>query len=216
MSLVLGIDTGGTYTDGVIIERTTKQIIAKAKALTTREDLSIGIVNCINQMDFDNFAEIGVVSLSTTLATNAIVEGRGCEVGLLMIGFSPTQKLPVQEIRTVPGGHTVKGEEKEAMDEALTREAIESFRGKVDAIAISSYLSIRNPVHELTAQALVREILDVPVVCAHHLTRSLGVHERTVTAILNARLIPIIKELLLSVKKVLAEKQIKAAIMVVK
>ncbi len=56
----------------------------------------------------------------------------------------------------------------------------------------------------------------MPVVCAHHLTRSLGVHERTVTAILNARLIPIIKDLLLSVKKVLAEKQIKAAIMVVK
>ncbi len=124
MSLVLGIDTGGTYTDGVVIERTTKQIIAKAKALTTREDLSIGIVNCINQLDFNNFEEIGVVSLSTTLATNAIVEGRGCEVGLLMIGFSPTQKLPVQEIRTVPGGHNVKGEEKEEMDEALTREAI--------------------------------------------------------------------------------------------
>ncbi len=216
MSLVLGIDTGGTYTDGVIIDRTTKRVVAKSKALTTREDLSIGISDCINRMEFDDFADIGVVSLSTTLATNAIVEGRGCEVGLLMIGFSPTQKLPVQEIRVVPGGHNVKGEAKTAMDEALTREAIESFRGKVDAIAISSYLSIRNPEHELAAQKLVHEILQVPVVCAHHLTRSLGVHERTVTAILNARLIPIIKELLVSVKKVLMEKKIKAAIMVVK
>lgn len=55
MSLVLGIDTGGTYTDGVIVELENKQIVKKAKALTTREDLSIGIRNCINNLDFKNY-----------------------------------------------------------------------------------------------------------------------------------------------------------------
>ncbi len=216
MSLVLGIDTGGTYTDGVVIDRADKRIVAKAKALTTRNDLSIGITNCINALNFDRFSEINVVSLSTTLATNAIVEGRGCEVGLLMIGFEPNQTLPVQQIRVIPGGHNVKGIENKPFDEEAAKEAIESFRGKVDAIAISGYLSIRNPEHELTAQKLVGDILKIPVVCGHHLTRSLGVHERTITAILNARLIPIIKELMVSVKKSLAEKSIDAAIMVVK
>lgn len=216
MSFVLGIDTGGTYTDGVIMNRTNKKIIAKAKALTTRYDLSVGIRNCINNIDFNAFSDISVVSLSTTLATNAIVEGRGCEVGLLMIGFQPDRDLPVKEIRVVPGGHDIKGKEKTPLDIEETKAAIESFRGKVDAIAISGYLSVRNPEHELQVQKLVKEILDLPVVCAHHLTRSLGLHERTITAILNARLIPIIKELMLSVKCVLKEKKIDASIMIVK
>lgn len=216
MSFVLGIDTGGTYTDGVVMNRANKKIIAKAKALTTRYDLSVGIRNCINSIDFNAFSDISVVSLSTTLATNAIVEGRGCEVGLLMIGFQPDRELPVKEIRVIPGGHNIKGKQKEPLDLAQTRAAIESFKGKVDAITISGYLSVRNPEHELQVQKMVKEILDLPVVCAHHLTRSLGLHERTITAILNARLIPIIKELIISVKSVLKEKKIDASIMIVK
>lgn len=216
MSLVLGIDTGGTYTDGVIVDRSQKKIIAKAKSLTTRDDLSIGITKCINNMDFDDFSSVDVVSLSTTLATNAIVEGRGCEVGLIMIGMEPQKELPVTEIAIVKGGHDVKGRERQPLDEDEVRAAIEGFRGKVDAIAISGYLCVRNPEHEMRVQQMVREILDLPVVCAHHLTRSLGMHERTVTAILNARLMPIIKELMDAVKVVLKEKNMHAPIMIVK
>ena len=169
MSLVLGIDTGGTYTDGVIVDRSQKKIIAKAKSLTTRDDLSIGITKCINNMDFDDFSSVDVVSLSTTLATNAIVEGRGCEVGLIMIGMEPQKELPVTEIAIVKGGHDVKGRERQPLDEEEVRAAIEGFRGKVDAIAISGYLCVRNPEHEMRVQQMVREILDLPVVCAHHL-----------------------------------------------
>lgn len=216
MSLVLGIDTGGTYTDGVVVDRSTKKIVAKAKSLTTRDNLCIGITKCINNMKFDDFSSVEIVSLSTTLATNAIVEGRGCEVGLIMIGMEPREELPVNHIATVKGGHDIKGKEKMPLDEDEVRNAIEGFRGKVDAIAISAYLCVRNPEHEIRVQKMVREILDVPVVCAHHLTRSLGIHERTVTAILNARLMPIIKELMDSVKTVLDEKNISAPIMIVK
>lgn len=216
MSLVLGIDTGGTYTDGVVVDRSTKKIVAKAKSLTTRDNLCIGITKCINNMKFDDFSSIEIVSLSTTLATNAIVEGRGCEVGLIMIGMEPRAELPVNHIATVKGGHDIKGKEKTPLDEEEVRRAIEGFRGKVDAIAISAYLCVRNPEHEIRVQKMVHEILDVPVVCAHHLTRSLGMHERTVTAILNARLMPIIKELMDSVKVVLEEKKIAAPIMIVK
>ncbi len=216
MSLVLGIDTGGTYTDGVILDRSSKKILAKAKSLTTRDDLSRGITACINNMEFDDFQEVKIVSLSTTLATNAIVEGRGCEVGLIMIGMEPQQELPVEEVRYVTGGHNVKGKEKAPLDEDAVREAVESLKGKVDAVAVSGYLSVRNPAHEIRVQEIIRETLDIPVVCAHHLTRSLGIHERTVTAILNARLIPIIKELLDSVKKSLRDKNINAPIMIVK
>ncbi|ATW27259.1 hydantoinase/oxoprolinase N-terminal domain-containing protein [Candidatus Formimonas warabiya] len=216
MSLVLGIDTGGTYTDGVVVELKSKEILKKAKALTTREDLSVGIRNCINNLEFEEFNKISVVSLSTTLATNAIVEGRGCEVGLLMIGHEPISKLPIEHFSVLPGGHDIKGRPLSDLDLELTRKAISEFRGKVDAIAISGYLSVRNPEHEIKVREMVREILDLPVVCAHQLTTSLGFHERTVTAVLNARLIPIIAELIESVQQVLEERQIEASVMIVK
>ena len=216
MSLVLGIDTGGTYTDGVIIERTDKTLLRKAKALTTKENLITGIRNCINKLDFDGFEDVSVVSLSTTLATNAIVEGRGCDVGLIMIGYELQQGTPAKEMRMIAGGHSVNGTEVEPLDLGAARDAVLSMKGKVGAIAISSYFSVRNPEHELAVQQIVTELLDLPVVCAHHLTRSLGVYERTLTAVLNARLIPVIKELLTSVKTVMAEKNITGSLMVVK
>jgi N-methylhydantoinase A/oxoprolinase/acetone carboxylase beta subunit len=216
VSLVLGIDTGGTYTDGVIVELKSKKIVKKAKALTTRENLSIGIRNCINNLEFQDFSDVSTVSLSTTLATNAIVEGRGCDVGLLLLGHEPIGPLPVKHYSVLPGGHDIKGREREELDLEKTRRAIRELDGKVGAVAISGYLSIRNPEHEIAVMNLVHEILDLPVVCAHQLTTSLGFHERTVTALLNARLIPIITELIGSVKKVLEEKEIKAPVMVVK
>lgn len=80
----------------------------------------------------------------------------------------------------------------------------------MEAVAISGYLSVRNPEHELIVMKMVRDILGVPVVCAHQLTTSLGFNERTVTAVLNAKLIPIIDELLVSVRTVLQEKGIEA------
>lgn len=216
MSLVLGIDTGGTYTDGVVVELENKNILKKAKALTTREDLAVGIRNCINNLEFQDLHKISVISLSTTLATNAIVEGRGCEVGLLMIGHEPIEKLPVAHFSVLPGGHDIKGRSLEDLDLELTRKAISEFKDKVDAVAISGYLSVRNPEHEIVVKKMVQEMLAVPVVCAHQLTTSLGFHERTVTAVLNARLIPIITELIESVQKVLEEKEIDASIMIVK
>ena len=216
MSYVLGIDTGGTYTDGVIIDRNKHNIISKAKSLTTREDLSIGISDVIRRMNFTDGEEIEFVALSTTLATNAIVEGRGCSVGLVMIGFSEDQEVPAKEIVYLPGGHDIRGEERAGFDENAARAALENLRGKVDALAVSSYLSIRNPDHEIRMQKLAREVLGIPVVCTHHLTRSLGIKERSTTALLNACLIPIIEELLVSVKKVMAEKKISAPIMIVK
>lgn len=216
MSMVLGIDTGGTYTDGVIVERSGKKILASAKALTTMTDLAIGIRRCIENLQFDRFEDISIVSLSTTLATNAIVEGRGCQVGLILIGFDDDEDIPAQEIRRVAGSHDVKGAAVCPLDMPAVREAVLSLKGRVEAVAVSGYLSIRNPEHELAVQALVEELLGLPVVCAHQLSRSLGMRERTVTAVLNARLIPIIKEMLASVRYALEEKGITASIMVVK
>ena len=90
MTLVLGLDTGGTFTDAALLDAASGHVLATGKALTTRHDLSIGLSDAITkilQTFGGSVSDIGMVSLSTTLATNAVVEGVGGRVGLFMIGF---------------------------------------------------------------------------------------------------------------------------------
>jgi len=216
LGYILGIDTGGTYTDAVLLDIETQKVKAKAKALTTYGDLALGICGAINNLKHSNTKEIKGVSLSTTLATNTIVEGRGCEAGLLLIGHEPMPDMPTQLCRAIGGGHDVKGNPIEELGIDGLYEAIEYFRGKVDAVAISGYFSIRNPEHENMAKKIIHERMQVPVVCAHQLTTSLGFYERSVTAVLNAKLIPIITGLIESVKKVMKKLDIDAPLMIVK
>ncbi|RLA96689.1 MAG: hydantoinase/oxoprolinase family protein, partial [Deltaproteobacteria bacterium] len=95
MSILLGIDTGGTYTDAVLVEQKSGNVLAEAKALTTRDDLSRGITGAIDAV-FKKMVtgtnplgseDVAMVGLSTTLATNAIAEGYGARVCLLLIGY---------------------------------------------------------------------------------------------------------------------------------
>src|SRR5680860_445182 len=120
MPLVLGIDTGGTFTDGVLLDLDSKEVKGKAKAFTTRENLSIGIRKCIENMGELNPRQVQLVSLSTTLATNAIVEGRGCRVGLILIGHEPTGDLPTQQTFVVRGGHDITGIPITELDHAVS------------------------------------------------------------------------------------------------
>lgn len=216
VSLALGIDTGGTYTDGVLLDLATGEIKAKAKAFTTRRDLAEGIHKCIQGLRYYDLSQVSLVALSTTLATNAIVEGRGCRIGLILIGHEASGSLPAQEIVAVKGGHDIKGRPLAPLDRHELEQAVRRLQGQVDALAISGYLSVRNPEHELEARAIVQQVWPVPVVCAHQLTTSLGFYERTVTACLNARLLPIIAELLEAVKKAIESEKIQAPLLVVK
>lgn len=216
MSIVLGIDTGGTYTDGVIIDLEKKDILEATKAFTTHDDLIVGIRNTIAQLSDEVLGQIEYAALSTTLATNAIVEGRGCRVGLLLLGFEPIDDLPPCECHILPGSINVRGQEVDPLNLDATVKAIESLRDKVDAVAVSGIFSVHNPEQEEAVKAMVRERLGLPVVTAHELTTVLGAQERTVTAILNARLISVIDELMTAVKKALLERGIEAPIMIVK
>jgi len=216
MSYVLGIDTGGTYTDGVLLDFENKVVVAKAKAFTTYQDLTIGIEECIDNIGELRPQQIKMVSLSTTLATNSIVEGRGGKVGLILIGFKPTGEFPAQKISLVSGGHDGQGVAKCELDREEIVKVIGQMKGEVDTLAISGIFSMRNSEHENQIRELVRREWDVPIICAHELSSSIGLYERTVTACLNAKLLPIISELLVSVKQVLKRKNIDVPIMIVK
>ncbi|MEO0931717.1 MAG: hydantoinase/oxoprolinase N-terminal domain-containing protein, partial [Pseudomonadota bacterium] len=116
MAFLLGVDTGGTYTDAVIIDETADAVVATAKALTTRPDLAGGVGAAIDLALADTDLmpdQIGLVSLSTTLATNALVEGQGGRIALVFIGFDApelaraglTEALRGDPVIHLAGGH---------------------------------------------------------------------------------------------------------------
>ncbi len=80
MAYLLGVDTGGTYTDAAIVDDVSDSVVGSAKALTMRSDLTLGIGEAIDAALSTAgilVDDIALVSLSTTLATNALVEGQG-------------------------------------------------------------------------------------------------------------------------------------------
>ena len=90
MSLILGLDTGGTFTDAALLNMDSRAVLATAKALTTRADLSIGlgkVISAVIETWGGDASTISQVTLSTTLATNAVVEGVGGRPALVLIGF---------------------------------------------------------------------------------------------------------------------------------
>ena len=223
MSLRLGIDTGGTFTDAVLVDDQ-KQIINAEKSLTTRFDLSLGIGDVIGKLPPTALADISMVSLSTTLTTNSVVEDLGAPVCVLLPGYTPEQVkqsglldiLPAQMVVILEGGYDAVGRERKPLDEEAARAAIEKLKDEVSAFAISSMFGTRNTSHENRLKQMVTEITGMPVICGHELASSLGAPRRALTAALNARMVPAIKELVGSVQTILARHQIDAPLMLVK
>jgi N-methylhydantoinase A/oxoprolinase/acetone carboxylase beta subunit len=219
----LGIDAGGTYTDAVLYDFSEDDVIAWAKAITTHDDYSIGISNALDDLlrkageDFSK--RISLISLSTTLATNAIVEGKGGRVGLILIGYDrhTLKNIDLHPRVVIKGRYTINGEEVEPLDLDEAGKAIEELLKKgIDAFAVSSEVGVRNPEHELKVKALIQGRCDLPVVCGSELSSELNCVKRANTSFFNARLIPLVTTLLKSVKKVLRKRGIEAPLMVVK
>jgi len=223
MTYFLGIDTGGTFTDAVLLDAG-KTIVASAKSLTTRFDLALGIAASLDKLPSDLLSRVGLVSLSTTLTTNSVVEGKGSPVCVLLAGYDPPQVkasglvelLGNESIVALAGGHDAGGFPVQPLDEAAARAAILLHAPRVSAFAISASFGVRNPEHELQLRAWVEELCDKPVTCGHELASSLGAPRRAMTVALNARMISHVKALIDSVKRTLHARQIDAPLMMVK
>lgn len=221
MNLGIGIDTGGTFTDSVIVDLDSGCILSKAKALTTKRDLKVGVEESINGLDENLFSKVKLVSLSTTLATNSIVEGKGSRVGLIVAVPNPeTFKfftgVPADEIAVIAGAHDKNGEVTTELGIEAATNAIHRMVGEVDAFAVSGYFSIYNSEHEIKLKDIISSTCVHPVVCGYELSGHVGMVERAITAALNAKLLPVVQELLDAVKNTLDKNGINAPLMVVK
>ncbi|MQB45627.1 hydantoinase/oxoprolinase family protein [Rhizobium sp. ICMP 5592] len=222
---LLGIDTGGTYTDAVLFHET-DGIVAKAKSLTTRHDLAVGIAGVVDTVIAKAgvpVSAIGLVSLSTTLATNALVEGQGGRAGLVMIGFGPddlkrdglAEALGSDPVLFLPGGHNVHGNES-PLDLTALEEALPELSKSVSSFAVAGYFAVRNPAHEIRVRDAIRELSHLPVTCSHELSSKLGGPRRALTTLLNARLVSMIDRLVGACEGFLAARGIAAPMMVVR
>ena len=227
MKLALGIDTGGTYTDAALVDLEAGEVLASAKALTTYRDLSVGISGAVDRLFAGDQAaaagDVSLVGLSTTLATNAIVESRHGRACLILIGYDQElleryqlkSRLVVDDLVFIDGGHNAQGEEAAPLDIEALKKAV-ARRPGVEAFAVSGYFSVRNPGHELMAKSIIEEDFGKAVTCGHELSQRLDSVTRATTTALNATLIPIIKELIGKVRQSLASHGLESRLMVVK
>jgi N-methylhydantoinase A/oxoprolinase/acetone carboxylase beta subunit len=224
----LGIDTGGTYTDAAVISQSDHQVVTSAKALTTRGNLSIGVAeamrNALGKLRQGEAKDIGLISVSTTLATNAVVEGHGSPVCVVLIGFDSSmarrsgiaQAFPGMPVVSIAGGHDHNGEEKAPLDEAQLKAMVDQYRGKVEAFAVAAQFAVRNPDHEVRARDLIHAVTGMPVTISTELSSALDAPRRALTAALNARLISRIAILIEAVKRAMRELQLSCPLMMVK
>ena len=228
-SYLVGVDTGGTYTDAAIIEASGHRVIASAKAITTKGDLAIGVVEAITRAvallpQGLQPKDISLVSVSTTLATNAVVEGHGSAVGVVLIGFDAAmvartgiaQAFPGMPVESVAGGHDHNGDPRLPLDLEALEAALSRMAGKVDAFAVAGAFAVRNAAHEHAARELIVARTGKPVTLSTELSSSLDAPRRALTAALNARLISRVSNLIEAVQRAMAQLQIRCPLMIVK
>ena len=185
MAYFLGVDTGGTYTDAVIVDEGATRVIGSAKSLTTRGDLSLGVGRAVDAALSEagvEPAEVSLVSLSTTLATNALVEGQGGRVALIFIGFDAgdlergglSEALGGDPVVLLAGGHEHSGAETAPLDIAALEAEVARLAPEVMGFAVAARFATRNPSHEVTAREVIRRVSGRPVTCSHELSAGLN------------------------------------------
>jgi len=205
MTLRLGIDVGGTNTDAVVLDEHAN-LLASFKSPTT-PDVTSGIRNALHGLvgthpDLD-LGAIKHAMLGTTHCTNAILERSHLNrVGLIRIGAPATLAIPPYvgwpadlraavggQYAVVEGGHEYDGREIRPLDLGAIEDAAESFKGKVDTLAVVGAFAAVDSSHERRAAEVLRDVLgDLPLTYSHEIG-SLGLLERENASILNAAVV---------------------------
>jgi N-methylhydantoinase A len=227
MSYRLGVDVGGTFTDLMLFNEATGAFW-RHKTPSTPHDSSEGIMTGVTAI----FAEAGVdakdidyVLHGTTVATNAMLEGKGARVGLITTeGFrhvmqiarsfvpgglagwiiwpKPTPLAALEDTVTVKGRMNAAGEEMRPLDEADVRGALTHLKAQgVEAITVSLMNAYVNGDHEKRIGAIAREMMqDVPVSLSHEVLPEMQEYERTLTTVANAAVRPVVSKYVASLR----------------
>ena len=243
MAYRLGVDVGGTFTDILLVDEKSGATY-RAKTSSTPEDQSIGVVRGIEQacgLAGITLDEISDVLHGTTVATNAILEGKGARVGLVTTeGF----RQVLQIARSfVPGGlagwiiwpkpeplasleDTVevkerigaKGEVVTALDEEDVRKQLRKLKSQgIEALSVSLINSYTNDAHEKRIGELAAEELPgIAVSLSSDVLPELREYERTITTVANAYVQPQVNKYMRHLEAQLTDAGVKGKLFILK
>ena len=243
MAYRLGVDVGGTFTDILLVDEKSGATY-RAKTSSTPEDQSIGVVRGIEQacaLAGITLDEISDVLHGTTVATNAILEGKGARVGLVTTeGF----RQVLQIARSfVPGGlagwiiwpkpeplasleDTVevkerigaKGEVVTALDEDDVRKQLRKLKSQgIEALSVSLINSYTNDAHEKRiGQLAAEELPGIAVSLSSDVLPELREYERTITTVANAYVQPQVNKYMRHLEAQLTDAGVKGKLFILK
>ena len=227
MAYGIGIDTGGTYTDAVIYDFDQKKVLAKGKSPTTRNDLSLGIGRALDMLPEELTRRAELVALSTTLATNACVENKGGRAHLVLmgtnrknlewIGADKKYGIDYDHVLCLDTRGSFDGTEVEHPDWERVMAENDAFFAQAQALSVAELNAVHNgAVCETAARDALKQRYDVPIVLASELVSGLNVIERGATAMLNARLLPVVEQFMQAVTRAIEARGLKALKMIVR
>ncbi len=221
---IIGINTGGTYTDGVLLDYVSRKVVSAAKSLTVSNDLKIGVIKVLKKLNIRQEYDIKLVGISSTLATNTVAEGKSRKAGLILIGydrelidkFNLFERLPAETVGYFRGGHNAQGVELASLDKESIRKWVVENQHNIEAVAVSGYFSPLNPGHEEAVFKIISKHTDLPVVMAHQLSTKLDSVKRAATAVINASLVAVMNDFIKAVNHSMHELGIDAPLMIVR
>lgn len=196
----IGIDVGGTFTKAVAIDMVEGKIIGKVTVHTTHssnEGVSTGIVQALKSLmkKYQN-TEIELIAHSTTQAVNALLEGDTAKVGIIGMGVgleksNVIKRTNVKDIELAPNKylHTCYRflDTSKYLDDNEVGQAIGELKEEgAEVIVVSEAYGVDDPSNE----KFVMEKADIPATAGHELTGIYGLEIRTLTAAINAGILP--------------------------
>ncbi len=224
----IGIDVGGTFTDAVLIDNDTYEVMAKRKIPTThKEGVAIGIVKIISELMEENGVspdDVVFIAHGTTQATNALLEGDVAAVGVIGMGTgmdarSAKNETNVEDIELAPGkylhsSHTFI-DTRELNDQSIETAINELLQKKAEVMVASAAYSVDDPEDELKVMKKAGE-KNLFYTGGHEISQLYGLKMRTRTAVVNASLIPKMMETANMTEQAVLDMKIKSNLMIMR
>lgn len=216
--MIIGLDVGGTHTDAVLLGA--GGLVRDVKVATDPARLYETVISALDLLlDGQEAGEVKRVVLSTTLATNLVVQNKLPTTGLLVSagpGIDPEHFRIGEHYHRVCGALDHSGRELEALDERQVRKIGEQFRDlHLPAVGVVSKFSVRNPSHEIRMAEILEPYVE-RVFMGHQFSGALSFPRRIVTTYLNAAVYPVHERFFTEIQKSLEKKGLSAPIRILK